>query len=231
MNIAIIPARSGSKRIKNKNIKNFCGKPIIDYVIQNAYKSGIFSEIFVSTDDFKIVNKVKVNNPNIKFIMRPRNVSNDRATTIDAIKFSIKSLLDNENYKFSNVCCIYPCSVLSTIKDLKDTYKILLKNNKSFVFIASEFRHPVERAFYLDSKQNTNFFFKNMVNKRTQDLKKSYFDLGQFYWGSVESWLTKKEIHNSAKVKVVDSNNYVDIDYPDDWRQAEIIYRMRNKVI
>ena len=120
MNIAIIPARAGSKRIKNKNIKLFCGKPIIYYSIIAAKKSNIFNKIIVSTDSLKIKKISEKYGADVPFI-RPKNLSDDFTSTMDVVKHSIKEM--SYNPKNLNICCIYPTAPLIKQDDLIKSYK------------------------------------------------------------------------------------------------------------
>ena len=191
MNIAIIPARAGSKRIKNKNIKMFCGKPVIYYSILAAKKSNIFSKIIVSTDSIKIKQIAEKYGADVPFI-RPKNLSDDFSSTMEVIKHSIKELSFHK--KKINICCIYPTAPLIKKDDLIKSYKIFNTNKFKFLFSASKFSYPIQRSFYLDKKNYIKMVNKQNYNKRSQDLKITYHDAGQFYWGSGKSWLNEKII-------------------------------------
>ena len=144
MNIAIIPARGGSKRIKGKNIKKFLGKPIISYAIKCAKKAKIFDKIIVSSDNeeiIKVANKFGAETP----FVRPKNISKDSTPTIDVIKHAIKWIQKNGN-KPKFICCIYATTPLMKPEDLKNSFKAI--NNKSFVIAASKYSYPVQKSFY-----------------------------------------------------------------------------------
>ena len=144
MNIAIIPARGGSKRIVNKNIKIFFGKPIIYWTIMKLKKTKIFDKIYVSTDSIKIYKTIKKFNCDILF-PRPKKLSNDYAKTIDVIKYEIKKI---NNKKIKNICCMYPAAPLTSVKDLIKGYNYLKKNKNFFVISSCKANFDIERVFY-----------------------------------------------------------------------------------
>ena len=228
MKVAIIPARGGSKRIYKKNIKIFCGKPIIGRVINIVKKSKIFNKIIVSTDDKKIAAIAKKFKAEVPFL-RPSNLANDKAATIDVIVHAIK-WLKSRGHKPIEVCCIYPTAPLTQIKDLKDSLKELKTGKWNYVFSATTFGYPIFRAIKKDKKNNLKTVFSNKINNRSQDLEKTYHDAGQFYWGNTKTWLNKKKIFDSnSKMILLPTWRAQDIDTIDDWKKAEIIFKLLKK--
>jgi len=227
MNIAIIPARSGSKRIKKKNIKIFFSKPMIVWVIEKLKKSNFFDKIVVSSDSDKILNIVKKTN-SIFTIKRPKNLSGDQIGIQPVIKHAIKKL-KKDNYNFQYVCCIYPCNPFLNIVDLKKSFKRFRNNKKKFLFSIAQYSHPIERAIKLKNDFSTSSYFRRNFYKRTQDLKKSYYDAGQFCWGTTKLWEKNNNIHNLAVGFEVPSWRVVDIDTIDDWKRAELLFEILNK--
>ena len=218
-NIAIIPARFASKRIKNKNIKLFRSKPIIKWTFNILQKSKIFDEIFVSTESKKIYQKCKKIGIK-KFIKRPKKLSNDFVGTDEVIKSAIEEL--SKKYELVNVCCVYPCAVFLTIKDLKEAKKIINHDKKRFVYPITEFPSPIERALKIKKKNIITKVNKRFFNKRTQDLNKKYYDAGQFYFSNKLNWLKK---NNRINIGIkIPGYRAVDIDYPDDWKKAELLF-------
>ena len=229
MNIAIITARGGSKRIPKKNIKIFCGKPIIYWVIKAVKKSKIFDKIIVSTDSKKIAKIVKNYNIDVPFI-RPKQFSGDRVSTLKVIIHAIKWLIKN-NCKPTYVCCIYPTAAFIRSSDILKGYKAIKKNKNSFILSGSSFVSSVSRSFYKTSKNKLKMIFSKNYFKRTQDLKKIYYDAGQFYWGSKNSWLTTKTIlNNSSDIVYIPKWIAIDIDTHEDWKKAEKFAKL-NKLI
>jgi len=224
MNVVIIPARSGSKRIKNKNIKHFLGVPIIKYPLKTIIKSKIVDLIVVSTDSKKIGKISKKYGANL-ILNRNKKLSNDFTSTHQVVKDAIIKL-EKLNYKIENIICIYPCNPFLDINDLKKSFNILKKNKKiKYVFPAVKYSHPIDRAFSLH-KNFAKFLKKKQSTLRTQDCKSYYHDAGQFYLGSRDSWMKNKDIHNSSYVIEIPSYRALDIDSKEDWKKAEIMYKL-----
>ena len=156
--LAILPARGGSKRIKKKNIKVFNGKPMIYWPLKTLIKSKLFDQIIVSTDDQKI-KKLSLKFGADVIIERPKKLSGDFIGTQEVINHSIRHL-ENQNFKFDYVCCVYPCSPFLQISDLKKAAKIAYSNDK-FVFPVLKYSHPIQRAMY--QSKNKDLYF---INKR-----------------------------------------------------------------
>tara|TARA_B100001057_G_scaffold362511_1_gene365083 strand:+ start:7269 stop:7955 length:687 start_codon:yes stop_codon:yes gene_type:complete len=219
--LAIVPARGGSKRLKNKNIKFFFGKPILQRTFNIIKKSGLFDKIILTTDSVKIRNIGKKIGFDL-ILNRDKKLANNKATTLSVIKDTI-SKHNNKEFKF--VCCIYPCNPLLQTSDLKKTFNKIKKIKKKFIFPVCEYPHPLERAFYLaGKKKNINFINKENANKNTQNFKKKYHDAGQFYWGKRLTWLNSRSIHNNAVGYEIPKFRAVDIDDYSDWKKAEFIF-------
>ena len=226
MNIAIIPARGGSKRIKNKNIKNFLGKPIISYVIKQAIKSKLFDCIIVSTDSTKIKKISEKYGAKVLF-KRPANLSNDKARTQDVIIHSL-NWLKKKNVKFQYVCCLYPTSILLKVNDLKKSLNLLKNNRYSFVMSAQRYSTQIERAFKL-LKKKIILVDKKKFTKNSQYLEDFYHDAGQFYWGTPKAWYSKSTVlNNKSTIYELKKYQAVDINTLDDWKFAEKLYKLSN---
>lgn len=225
--LAIVPARGGSKRLKNKNTKNFFGKPILQRTYDIIKNSGLFDKIILTSDSSKIKNLGKKIGFDI-ILNRSKKLANNKSTTIAVIKDAISK---HNNEEFKHICCIYPCNPLLQSRDLKKTLDLLKKVKKKFIFPISEYSHPIERAFFIIGKKKyINFVNKNNANKNTQIFKKKYHDAGQFYWGDRITWLKSKSIHNNAVGYEIPKFRVVDIDDYSDWKKAEIIFSgMKNK--
>ena len=222
-NIVIIPARIGSKRIKEKNIKIFHKKPIIYWTIKSLNQTKLFDKIFVSTDSNKIVKVLKkFNFENI--ILRNKSLSNDKigtnAVVIDAIK-KIKKRINLEN-----VWCFYPCNPFIVKSELKEALYKIEKNLNSLVFPVVQYNHPIERAYEI-KKNILKRLYKQKKNDNTQNYKEKYFDSGKFYLAKKDTWLK-----NKFKNKIGVSSkwwNGVDIDTNEDWKRAELVFKIFKK--
>jgi pseudaminic acid cytidylyltransferase len=223
MIFAIIPARGGSQRIKKKNIKKFYLKPILYWTIKALKKSKLFSKIVLTTDD----NQIKKIAEQLGFdyiISRPSNLADNYTPTKPVIEHAIRAL--KKKFKIKYACCVYPCNPFLNSLDIKKSFKILKKNKNNFVFPITEYTHPVQRAFKLAKKNKLIFFTKKHELTRTQDLAKSYHDVGQFYWGSVENWLSKKKMHSNGIGLPIPKWRVVDIDNLQDWKRAELLFKI-----
>tara|TARA_B110000483_G_scaffold227029_1_gene288390 strand:- start:2117 stop:2800 length:684 start_codon:yes stop_codon:yes gene_type:complete len=226
MNIAIIPARIGSQRLLKKNIKSFFGKPIISYAIIQAKKSKLFDKILVSTDSIKIKKIAETFGAEVPYL-RPKKLSNNKIHFNHSIKHMIR-WLEKSEVAVTNVCCIYPTSPLLDSSFLTKGYN-LLKINKNFVFSACKYRSPPQRGFFLKNKKVTLFDRKSYF-KRSQDLTDIYHDAGQFYWGSKDNWLKGDKIFNKKSTIIeVPYLDFIDINYPSDWKIAENLFQLKNK--
>jgi pseudaminic acid cytidylyltransferase len=224
-NLAIIPARGGSKRIPRKNIKFFLGIPIIAYSIKAALESKLFKEVIVSTDDDEIKEKAISYGASVPF-MRTRKNSNDHATTFSVIEEVILKL-KNKKKHFDNVCCIYPCSPLIEVKNILDAYNILINQNKTTVFPIVKYSTPIQRALTME-KNKIEFLFSENQLKRSQDFDETFYDAGQFYWLNVKNFLLEKKlISNNSSSIILNEFETQDIDNINDFKLAEIKYKLK----
>jgi pseudaminic acid cytidylyltransferase len=228
MNICIIPARSGSKRIPKKNIKSFFGKPIIAWSIKIAIESKCFDKIIVSTDDNKIANIAKRYGAEVPF-MRPKKLSGDFTETVPVISHAIKWQIKNDQ-KPDYVCCIYATAPFIELSNLKNCLEILKNSDSDYVFPATNFAYPIQRSFKIQNNKRLKMFYPKYRKSRSQDLEEAYHDVGQFYWGSSDAWLKNKEIisKNSTPI-LVPRARAIDIDTIEDWEIAEKMFKALNK--
>lgn len=224
MNVAIIPARGGSKRIPRKNIKAFCGKPMIAWSIEAARKSGVFDRIIVSTDDDEIARVAHHYGAEVPF-KRPEELSNDFATTIDVIHHAITEL--KKNYIFENVCCIYATAPFIQSEDLIEAFKKLNREECDYVFSATSFPFPIQRAVKVNSNGFIEMFNPQHEKSRSQDLEPAFHDAGQFYWGKPSAFLERKGFFTSKSIlQLLPRERVQDIDTQDDWDVAENLFKL-----
>ncbi len=222
-NLAVIIGRKGSKRIKNKNFKNFHGKMVIEWSLDTAEKTNLFDEIIISTDKKKKNIQNRKINKFIKF-ERPKKFSNDYSSTHDAVIHSIEWFI-KKFYKPDYVCCLYACSPLIDYKNLIKAYKKIKSNQWNFVTSATKYQYPIERSFTINIDKSIKMNQPRNYHKRTQMFVDSYHDAGQFYWGKVNSWLNKKKFFDSnSTIQEIESSRVLDIDNMDDWKKAELIF-------
>lgn len=224
-NLAIIPAREGSKRIPKKNIKNFNGKPIISYVIEAAKASNIFDEIMVSTDSKEIEKVAKKYGAKVPFLRSDSN-ANDFATLADVL-VEVLAEYKKEGKTFENICCFLPTAALITPEKIKEAYKKYVDGNFYSVVPVIRFAYPIQRAF----KEETGLVKlreEEHVNTRSQDLEKYYHDAGQFYWINNKEFLLEKKFF-TKKTGFIELKEYEaqDVDTHEDWIMLELKYKIK----
>ena len=225
MNIAIIPARGGSKRIPKKNIKDFHGKPIIAYSIENAINSKLFDKVIVSTDTDEIAEIALKYGAEVPFI-RPKKLSDDYTGTHEVIGHAVRWLENNGN-KIDYVCCLYATAPLIQPKTISLAYKELIDWKVNYCFSVTSFSFPIQRAIKISEVDAVEMFYPKYLSTRSQDLEVAYHDAGQFYWGKSNSF--KKELpifSNNVRPFILPRYLVQDIDTLEDWQRAEAMYRV-----
>ena len=223
MKVAIIPARGGSKRIPRKNIKPFHGKPMIAYSIEAAKASGCFDKVIVSTDDSEIAEVATTYGAEVPFL-RPKEISDDYATTMDVMEHAIR-WCKSEGWQVDVVCCLYATAPFILPEDLQKGYELICDDTVQFVFSATSFPFPIQRAIKLDEQGSVSMFSPENEKVRSQDLEEAYHDAGQFYWGQTTAFLNKLSIFSPhSKVVLLPRFRVQDIDTPEDWELAEKLF-------
>ena len=226
--VAIIPARGNSKRIPGKNYKKFNGKPIIANTIKKLKESKIFDRIIVSTDSKKIASISKRAGAEVPF-KRSKFLANDYVSLIPVISHSIRFLI-KQDYQFDYVCCVFASNPFLQISDLKKGFKKIKSKKFNYVFSATTYRFPFFRSFTFSRKKGIKMLFNKNYEKRSQNLKQIICDAGQFYWGYKKTWLQKKNIFKKdSDIIMVPEWRYHDLDTMDDWKRAELNYKILNK--
>jgi len=226
MNIAVIPARGGSKRIPRKNIKEFCGKPMIAWTIELAKNSGLFDRVIVSTDDKEIATIAASSGAEVPFV-RPAELADDRTPTVPVIAHAVK-LCFEIGRTVDYACCIYPCVPFLQIGDLRGALQLITETGSNFAYPVTEYAHPVQRAMRQLPGGAMQLIQGEYELTRTQDLEKCYHDTGQFYWGKAAAWLAHKRMHTDGVGMAIPNWRVVDIDSIDDWRRAENMLNSMN---
>lgn len=230
MNLAIIPARGGSKRIPRKNIKDFHGRPMIAYAIEVAINSQLFDQVVVSTDDIEIAHIAQNYGAQIPF-MRPKTLADDFTDTVSVVAHAIEQfdIQDIKEIKESIVCCVYPCSPLIKESDLQQSMTSLMKSNSDYCVPIVAFEHSIYRGMKVINGK-LSMLHPEKSNMRTQDLPLTYHDSGQFYFGRMEAWLKRKPILSGDSVPYVMARSHaVDIDTDEDWIMAEQLYEFSRR--
>lgn len=222
MNIAIIPARGGSKRIPHKNIKLFCGKPIIAWSIEAAKKSNLFDRIIVSTDDPGIAKVSEEYGAEVPFV-RPANLADDYATTFAVIAHAANWAIKHYP-RTQAICCMYAASPFIQTQDLELGEKNVNLDGWKYSFPVTEYASSIYRSLKINKNGGMSMLYPDNAETRTQDLPAAFHDVAQFYWGKLESWLVEPEdFYEDAKPIIIPRWRVQDIDTLDDFRRAEII--------
>ena len=226
--IAVIPARGGSKRIPRKNIKPFCGKPMIAYSIEAAIRAGIFDEIIVSTDDEEIADVAKNAGASVPF-MRPKELSDDFTATGAVVEHAIKFLqARGDRIKF--VCTIYATAPLIDEFYIKLGLEKLRASNAKNAFSCTSMPFPIWRTFKIAKDGRCEMFWRENFDKRSQDLEEAYQDAGQFYWTNLDAPSSDEIFFGRDSIAIVLPRHLVqDIDTLQDWIRAEFLYEAVQK--
>lgn len=223
-NVAIIPARGGSKRIPRKNLKPFDGVPMIARSIQTALDSGLFAQVVVSTDDEEIAELARASGAQVPF-MRPAALADDFTGTAAVIAHALEEL-HRQGQDFDFACCVYATAPLLQSRFLQQGLNLLEKHpDKSFAFSVCDFGFPVQRALTVDSQGALTALYPQYSQTRSQDLPAAFQDAGQFYWGRSSAWRQGEVLYSPQSLPVILPRYLVqDIDTPEDWKRAEYLY-------
>jgi N-acylneuraminate cytidylyltransferase len=225
VNICVIPARSGSKRIPHKNIKVFNGEPIIAYSIEAALESNCFEQVIVSTDDNEIAEVAKTYGAKVPFI-RPSELSNDYAGTVPVIKHTIE-WLEDQNNTIDNVCCLYATAPFIQSQTISKAFQQLQESKADYCFSVTSFAFPIQRSIRITQDDKVDMFYPENFNVRSQDLEEAYHDAGQFYWGKAQAFKDELPVFSeTASPYILPRYLVQDIDTMEDWIRAEAMHRV-----
>jgi pseudaminic acid cytidylyltransferase len=222
--LAVIPARGGSKRIPRKNIRAFLERPIISYSISAALNSDIFDEVMVSTENPEIAEISKVSGAHIPFL-RSAGTSDDYSTISDVLA-EVLERYEALGKLFDDVCVIYPTAPFVTGEKIKQGLNLLRGNHHDAVLYVAKFSYPIQRALSIDSGK-LSFLYPENIDKRSQDLKATYHDAGQLFWITRQAFLMNRSVFvDNMGVIELPETEVQDIDTMEDWRLAELKYRL-----
>jgi len=220
--IAIVTARGGSKRIPDKNIRNFLGKPIIAYVIEAALETQLFGEVMVSTDNSHIADIAMKYGAKVPFWRSNKN-SDDFAGT-DEVLIEVLEKYKEKGMSYIYACCLYPTAAFITPEHLQKGYEMLVNHHFKTVFPVLAFSSPIQRSLKI-SNNRVSMFYPENYGKRSQDLELAYHDAGQFYWLHVNDFMEKKKLWTDfSGALILSETEAQDIDSEEDWKIAEMKY-------
>ena len=203
MRIAVIPARGGSKRIPRKNIRKFCGKPMLAWSIEAAQASDCFDQIIVSTDDTEIAEVARDWGAAVPF-KRPLELAGDHGGTSPVVAHAVQWYKDL-GQEINAVCCLYPTAPFVQPSDIKSGLELLKRTAfDRFVFTVTEYASPIQRALRLDpASGETHMWQPDYFTERSQDLEPAFHDAGQFYWGRAQAWLHVNNLFEGSKALIL----------------------------
>ncbi len=223
MNVAIIPARGGSKRIPGKNIKQFAGRPIMGWVIDAARESGLFDRLIVSTDDSDVAEVAVEYGAEVPFL-RPPELSDDHAGIIEVVQHAI-GWMRKEDVPVEYVCCILATAPFLQADILSLAFEKLIESRASYAFSVTGYPFPIQRAIRIDSTGRVEALWPENIKARSQDLEEVHHDAGQFYWGTSEAFEQGDVIYSNCSVPIRLPRYLVhDIDTAEDWKLAELMF-------
>ena len=226
--VAIIPARGGSKRIPGKNIKPFGGVPMIAHPIATALESGLFSRIIVSSEDEEISSIARRFGAETPFV-RPPELASDHAPTAPVLAHALR-WLENDTGLPGQCCLMYPATPFLTPETLLQGREILSSSGAATAFAAAEHPAPIFRALQVDGNGFAKMIWPEHMHTRSQDLPRTVYDAGQFYWCDVRAFLAEGELYARRMVPVMLSRlQAIDIDTPEDWELAEALFLAMEK--
>lgn len=227
--IAIIPARGGSKRIPRKNMRDFCGRPMMAWSIAAARESNLFDRVIVSTDSEEIAVVAGECGAETPF-MRPAELADDHAATRPVVNHAIRQI-ERIYSQPKYVCCLYPTAPFVQAADFLKAMEILINNDCQIVFTAASFAHPIQRAFRLTESGRAEMFHPEYRATRSQDLEEAFHDAGQFYFGKTQAFLDDVPTFSQTSIPLILPRYRVhDIDTQEDWELAELVFNALNNL-
>jgi len=225
--IAVIPARGGSKRIPRKNIRMFCGKPIIAYSISAAQQTGLFDQVVVSTDDDEIASVAREFGATTPFV-RPKELADDFTGTNAVVKHAV-AWFNAQSNDVTHACCLYATAPLVQARFITEGYEALSRSDAAFAFSVTSYAFPIQRAVRVTPEGRVDAIYPEHRMTRSQDLEHAYHDAGQFYWGTARAFLEDMPLFAPHSIGVILPRHLVqDIDTLEDWDRAELMYRAIN---
>ena len=226
-NLAVIPARGGSKRIPGKNIKDFLGKPIIAYSIRAALDSGLFEEVMVSTDSEEIKAVAEQYGAKVPFLRSSKNA--DDHATISDVMGEVLNYYDEEEVKFDHVCCLFSTAPFVQISKLKEGLQKLKDGDFISIVPVQKYGFPILRSLKINEQDCLEMNWPKYAKTRSQDIPEAYHDAGQFYWAKLPEYNDERRFYSKkAGYIILEEIEAQDIDTLEDWKLAEMKFKIVN---
>lgn len=224
MNLCVIPARGGSKRVPRKNIRSFLGKPVIAYTIEAALESGIYDEVMVSTEDEEIAQIAQEYGAKVPYF-RPMELADDHSTTADVV-LNVIDWYEQQGHEIDMVSYLYPVNPFLTKELLLTGYEQWQASELPYCFAVCEFHSAPQRGLAMNEDGSMRAMFPQYRNTRTQDIEKMYYDTGMFYFNEAKAYKEGVPVHSEAATAYVLPRHLAhDIDTEEDWKFAELVYQ------
>jgi N-acylneuraminate cytidylyltransferase len=225
MILAVIPARGGSKRIPRKNIRPFCGKPIIAYSIEAARAAGLFDHVVVSTDDEEIADVARRFGAEVPFL-RPRELADDHTGVVRVVRHAIE-WFDKRGEPVQYACCVYATAPFITPEQIRQGLRLLQGSGKAYAISVTTFPFPIWRSVRRLPDGSLEPLFPEHIHSRSQDLEEAYHDAAQCFWGTGEAFRRELPVFGSHTLSmIVPPYRVQDIDTEADWQRAEALFRV-----
>lgn len=223
--LAVIPARAGSKRVPDKNVRPFRGKPLLSWPVQTALACDVIDTVIVSTDDPEIAAIAEAAGALVPFL-RPPALADDFTPTVPVIAHAIQAMAER-GHTYEDVFCIYPAAVAISPADLRRAWELLHDSSDApYVATVVPYHYPIQRALQRDPRDRFRMVNPENSLVRSQDLAPRWHDAGQFYVGPARSWLEGLDLLDGVRGLELESWRFHDIDTLDDWQRAELAARL-----
>jgi len=230
MNLAVIPARGGSRRISKKNVRLFCGMPMMAWTICAARESGVFDQIVVSTDDEQIASVARNFGAEVPF-MRPAALADGQTPLVPVMRHAIVATEGAIGKPVAVAACLLATAPMMRPEELHGAIEDLSENPAAdFLFSVTSYPFPIQRALRIEEANRVTMFQPEHELTRSQDLEEAYHDAGQFYFGRRSAWFDHQRIFSACSIGFVLPRHRVqDIDTEEDWTQAELMFKAMGK--
>jgi N-acylneuraminate cytidylyltransferase len=221
-NLAVIPARGGSKRIPRKNIRDFAGRPVLAYAVDAAARSGLFERVVVTTDDVEVAEVARSLGAEVPFL-RPAAIADDVAPMVDVVLNALDEL-ERTGERYDNVCTVFATAPFVRAEDLRAGWTVMADGHPAAVAV-TEFDFPIFRAFGVGPDGALQVLWPEHAGTRSQDLPAALHDAGQFYWTRASVLRESRSLWPPGMRPVrLPRHRVQDIDTPEDWARAELMY-------
>jgi pseudaminic acid cytidylyltransferase len=228
--VAVVPARGGSKRIPRKNVRPFRGVPLLQRTLEMLLTADVVDRVVVSTDDDEVAEVALAAGAEVPF-RRPPELADDHAGTRPVVLHAVQELERLAGRRLGSLCLVYPAAVFVQPSDLRQSLELLTASGADFVFSATTYDAPVQRALRRRGDGSVEMLWPEHVGTRSQDLDESLHDAGQFYWGRRDAWVEGGSVLTARSlVHLLPRWRAQDIDTPEDWHRAELLHRVLDEL-